>query len=1525
MAGQDKSSDSFLIVGIGASAGGLEAFKTFFRHMNEDSGMAFVLISHLSPNHESLLSELLAKETQMNVMQVRDRTSIEPNRVYVIPPDADLTIDNGSLHLGEPVEARGHRSPIDVFFRSLAEDRRENAVCIVLSGTGSDGTAGLKAIKENGGLAIAQDSKTASYDNMPRSAVLTGLVDYVLPVEEIPAKLVEYARHRDGLRVNRGEKSFFVETSEHLEKICSLLRRRLGHDFSGYKKNTLIRRIQRRIQITQVNSVSAYVKYLKSSEEEVDLLFKDLLIGVTHFFRNSESFVVLKHKVIAPLVKDRKSSGRPIRVWVAGCSSGEEVYSLAILIAEEMERQEVNSQVCIFASDIDGQALEKARQSRYPASIAEQISPERLERYFIKQDGFYQVTKRLREMCVFSQHSLISDPPFSRLDLISCRNLLIYLDSELQKRVLPLFHYALDPGGHLLLGSSESLAGNGDLFREVDKQHRIFQQKQTMIPPQLDFPLIDRSNYRHTKHSERQSYADHQQKLDQTIERVLLQEHTPACVIVNEQNEVIYFYGRTGKYLEAPSGPPNNHLFSLARRGLRIELRTAIQAAIKTRKTVVREAISVESDRQIQLVNLIVRPLIEIDDNDSLLMVIFQDLSSVNSYEISNRESEGDTKAVQQLEDELRTVKEHLRSTIEELETSNEELKSANEELLSMNEELQSSNEELQTSKEETHSINEELETVNAELRSKIEELDAAKNDTQNLFESTRIATIFLDLSLRIKKFTPTATRVFNFIEADIGRPITDISLALEGVDIVTDVRNVMESLIPIEREIRLEGENIYYKVRVLPYRTVENVIDGAVITFVDNTNLQLARDRAEQAAQRQRAISEFGLYALQSVNADDTCDRAIQILCKTLKGDFCSLFMCQPDGSICQASTDSLLLKSGSGWKSDNIGTLAVGAVNSHLGYTLSVKQPVIVEDLARETRFTRSDLLKELQITSGISAIVYGSDGAYGVLTTHTIEARQFTPEDVSFIQAIANGLGAALQREKTTKALSKNRERLDLALNTGKMGVWELDLETGLSTWNQNEYELFGLNDSDIDEPSEDLFYSYVHPDDVLRVRQELKTAIDSKTEFNSEFRINRVDGELRWLAAHGKVICDFDGNPDRIIGINYDITDRKQNEEALRSADRHKDEFLATLGHELRNPLNAIINSIELISYSESADDYKQLCKIAKKQSKHLTHLVDDLLDASRITYGKIRLNCQIIDLTLLLQELLADCEPSLQAKDLILNRNLPPSVATDGDSNRLTQAFSNILHNAIKFSYPNGRITVSMRLESDRAIVEIADTGIGIEAEALSRIFTPFSQENRSLASTEGLGLGLPLAKAIIELHNGSIRVNSGGSDRGTEFIIELPLAKNEDLAAISTAEESIESITIQRASQTLSDRRRILIIEDDADSAYLLQLFLKDRGYQVEIAFNGIDGIELARQFSPDIILSDISLTEAMDGYTLARTIGNDPQLNSICLIAMSGYGQKEDKKRAEAAGFEAHLTKPLDLELVQREIVQRI
>ncbi|EDX85138.1 PAS fold family [Synechococcus sp. PCC 7335] len=1540
--------DSFLTVGIGASAGGLEAFRAFFQRMDENSGMAFVLISHLAPDHDSLLSELLAKETQMPVLQITEEVRLQPNKVYVIPPNATLTVDNGILRLSTPTQARGHRAPIDIFFRSLAEDQRENAVCVILSGTGSDGTIGMKSIKEFGGLAIAQDSESAKYDSMPRNAVLTGLVDYVLPVKDIPDKLIEYARHREGLRANLGEDGMLPEAADYLNQICSLVRRRIGHDFSNYKQGTLIRRIQRRIQITQTVSVEAYVAYLKSDNEEIDLLFKDLLIGVTYFFRDPEAFEVLQQTAITTLVQDcadRKS----IRVWVAGCSSGEEVYSIAILLAEEMERQRTQLQVQIFATDIDEQALEKARHARYPESIAEQITPERLERFFLKQDGLYQVAKPLREMCIFSQHSLISDPPFSRLDLISCRNLLIYFDSTLQKRLMPLFHYALRESGYLFLGGSENLSTYySELFRIANKSHRLFQRRTAIAPPQIDFPLVDLSSYRQLPAPRTQTTASRHSRFTKSIEQVLLQDYTPACVIINEQNEIVYFFGRTGKYLEPAQGVPSNNLFDVARLGLRTGLRSAIQTARDLQRKVVREQVSIESENQIITLNLIIRPVKESFEESAeasrLLLVIFQDVGKPTTYETaraSDRQPKAEAPIIKQLEDELRVTKEDLRQTVEGIETSNEELKSANEELLSMNEELQSSNEELQTSKEEMQSINEELETVNTELRNKVEELDTANSDIQNLFESTRIATVFLDERLRIKRFTPAAVDLFNLIGTDVGRPVTDISLSLEGVSIATDVREVLRSLIPIEREVYDRGKGIYYKMRIMPYRTLENVINGTVLTFIDVTGLHQARNRAERWAQRQSVIAELGTYALQDHSAASVCDRATEIVCQTLESDTCGLFAYQSE------SPEILALKSGSGWPLYSQEQVTISVTDSHLGYTLSVQQPVTVEDFSQENRFSYSPLLRKLNLVSGISAILYGpADEIYGVLASYRASRNPFTPEDVSFLQALANALAATLQREATTSALEKSRERLDLATTAGNIGIWEIDIVTGGSAWNDIEYGLLGLKPNEANDPSLELYYHQIYSEDIPLVQQKVAAAIEQKTEFDTEFRISCEGSPLRWLAAKARVICDTQGNAIKMIGVNYDITERKQNEEALKEADRRKDDFLAALGHELRNPLNALSGSIELISTQISTqmkaslleeqtrkERMQRMLAISTRQLNQLTRLVNDLLDASRIAYKKIQLHQEPLDLSQLLRDVVTDAQNAAAQKEISFNTTLyESSVWINGDSVRLLQAFSNVLLNAIKFSHPGSTVKISTTLNTEFATVRITDAGIGMSKEAFSRIFVAFSQENRSLSRSGGLGLGLPLAKGIIELHEGQIEVDSPGIDQGTVVTITLPRLKTEiaEPALPSKPESSATSATKLTEGQSqhpsiAEKSKRVLVIEDCEDSAVLLQMYLNNAGFIVDLADNGKQGIALARQLKPDVVISDIGLTAEMDGYAVAQTLRSESIFRDTFLIAISGYGQLDDKARATAAGFDEHLTKPVNLQKIRAIIMQRI
>ena len=843
-----SDTDEFVVVALGASAGGLEALEQFFRHMPADAGISFVVVQHLAPDHTTALPDLLARCTEMPVEQARDQTRVVPNRVYIIPPNATLTISKSVLQVNAPIEARGHRTPIDSLFRSLAEDCGENAVCIMLSGTGTDGTIGLKAIKEYGGMAMAQTLESAKYDSIIRSAISTGLVDHVLPVEQMPAKLLEYAEHVSS--TNGNANAIRDQIGSHIGKIHGLLRRRVGHDFSQYKVNTIARRVARRMKTLQIETVEKYVGILEEQPEEADRLFKDLLIGVTHFFRDPKAFETLAREVI-PKLFEGKTTEDQVRACIVGCATGEEAYSIAILLAEQASTLEAPPTVKIFATDIDERGLEMARKGRYPDSIAEHVSPERLERFFNAQENAYQVKRELRELCIFTNHSFIKDPPLARQDLISCRNVMIYLSSDLQQKIVPLFHYSLRTGGYLFLGPSESVSSHRDLFRTVDKQHRIFQRKETVLRPVVNFPLSETGR---PKRQGANQFQTEEQSLSKQLEHIIVQRYRPACVAVREDGEAVYFSGGVARYLEQPAGIPSTNAITMAREGLRIPLRTALHKAMTTRERVVQRQVSLQTEAGAPTyIDLTIEPIPEFQAAN-LYMIVFEDVLALKESQHPAEQS-FDPKAeetIRHLEAELRVAQESSQAVLEELESSNEELKSANEE-------YQSTNEELETSKEEVQSFNEELETVNAELNRRVAELDNANSDLQNLNASTQIATIFLDAQLHIKSFTPAAAGVFRLITGDIGRPITDLAAQFADESLVHDIGEVLRTLTPREWDIE-EVRGKHYLMRVLPYRTVHNVIDGVVVTFTDITSLKQAQQTAEEAkriAEEAKLIAE--------------------------------------------------------------------------------------------------------------------------------------------------------------------------------------------------------------------------------------------------------------------------------------------------------------------------------------------------------------------------------------------------------------------------------------------------------------------------------------------------------------------------------------------------------------------------------------------------------------------------------------------------------------------------------------------
>jgi two-component system CheB/CheR fusion protein len=858
-----------LIVGIGASAGGLNAFKSFFQNMPPDSGMSFVLVQHLDPTHESMLAELLSRQTRMPVSEAVDDAPIERDHIYIIPPDATLTIKASRLRVVKPAPPREHRHPIDTFFTSLAEDQGDCAVCIVLSGTGSDGTIGLRAIKEHGGLTMAQgefgpDDPTAM-SGMPHSAVATGLVDHVLPVEKIPAALIEYMQHLTDVAPLKDSDGTRIDASDHMPSIIAQVRSGTGHDFSQYKINTLIRRVQRRMQVLRIDEMSAFIERLKKDPEQVELMFREFLISVTNFFRDPEAFDALLATALPELLS-RTAPDDPIRIWVPGCATGEEAYSLAILVKEAITAQGIVCRVQIFGTDIDEAAVAIARSGRYRKAMVG-MSPERIERWFAIDGEDFCPIREIREMCVFSTHSVVKDPPFSKLDLISCRNLMIYLEPNLQDRVVRTFHYALRPGGVLYLGSSEGVTRAAKLFSVIDKKHRIFQRLETANPP---FPALAASSppVQGSQRAPAIATAPRAQEgIDSGVLRIL-KKLSPAFVVIDRNYDILTFSsGEIGRYLAPSPGSASLNLFDI----LNISIRSAARNALRQMTApdgagIAIETAVIELGARSLRIEVLAEPLPEGGADVGLAVVAFRELGEYAS--VPPQEGEGPAIPrfhLSELELELQAVKSRLQATIDDLEASNEELKSTNEEFQSVNEELQSTNEELETAKEETQSINEELHTINAEMQSKNEILTALNSDLKNIFLSTEIATIFLDSKLRIKNFTPGMTQIFHLRDGDRGRPITEIVTKLRDTDLQKDAKNVLRTLATVEREVRIDDNNATFIMRIRPYRTVDNVIDGVVITFVDFTAHRLH----EESKSRLSAIVDSSQDAIISHDLD--------------------------------------------------------------------------------------------------------------------------------------------------------------------------------------------------------------------------------------------------------------------------------------------------------------------------------------------------------------------------------------------------------------------------------------------------------------------------------------------------------------------------------------------------------------------------------------------------------------------------------------------------------------------------------
>ncbi|MCB0196842.1 MAG: PAS domain-containing protein [Anaerolineae bacterium] len=1111
-------SPTFPIVGIGASAGGLEAFEQFFTHMPPDSGIAFVLIQHLDPTRKSMLVELIQRYTRMPVRQAKDKLPIEPNCVYVIPPNYDMKLQKHTLRLLKPTAPRGARLTIDFFLRSLASEQKDRAIGIVLSGTGTDGTLGIQTIKGAGGMAMVQLPETARYDGMPSSAIATDLVDFILPPEQMPIYLINFLNQALP-NLGRPNESRHVEVDDALRHIFVLLQAHTGYDFSMYKEDTLRRRIERRVVVNQFSKVTDYLDYLQQNPLEVEMLFKELLIGVTNFFRDPEAFEILEHQIIPELLPNPLPK-EPVRIWIPGCSSGEEAYSIAILMYERMEHLAQRTKVQIFATDIDPDAVERTRAGLYPDSIEADVSPERLARFFRKEGHRYRIQKSIREMMIISTQNIIQDPPFSRLDLISCRNLLIYFRPLLQKKIIPLFYYALQPDRFLFLGSSESLEEYANLFSIVNKRWKIFQTKPGQNFTQT-IPDFSRSRTINNL-PKKETPSPTPPKPRDVVEKTLLEDYTPACVLTDELGTIQYIHGRTGTVLEPPSGKVQWNITRLARPGLQIPLTTAIRRAQKEKQTVTYERVKVENDQKELLIRLTVKPILEPKTMAGMLLIIFQrgDSSLLDHLtESKNPLSANSDHFVSDLEYELKSTQEYLHTTVEELESSNEALTAANEELQSSNEELQSTNEELHTAKEELQSVNEELLTVNTELENKIEELTAVNNDMNNLFVDIGVGAIVVDMDLTLRRFTPAATHVAKLIQSDIGRPLSHIVFNLPKVDCAQAAAQVLETLTIQEQEVRHKNGR-WYKMRVRPYRTDKNAIDGVTFTFSDITNFKQTQQElinhrhqlqkeitAHQHAQESLLESQLWLKTAQAAAHIGTWERNL------ITGQIKLSDECMPIYGVNQSvyQTEDFFIQ---------ITTENTPAMKAAFHQALGEDGNYAIEHLIQ-----RQDNGEMRWVQSQGKVIVDSLNNPLKIIGI---------TQDIT-------------QRKMEELALQESEAFITAITTTVPDIIYVYDVQQNCNVYFNKQFtEILGYTDKEITSFNNLFVEMLIHPEDVHATRKHLEriAADQANNVYQNIYRTKHANGTWRWLFSRDTPFKrDAAGKVVQIIGTARDISKHK----------------------------------------------------------------------------------------------------------------------------------------------------------------------------------------------------------------------------------------------------------------------------------------------------------------------------------------------------------------------------------------------
>ena len=1498
------------VVGIGASAGGLAALKALFADTPGYTGMAFVVVVHLSPEHPSQLAELLQPHTKMPVRQVTETTRIDPNEVYLIPPNANLEAVDTHLRLTPLESARSQRAPIDHFFETMARTHDGNSAAVILTGTGSDGSLGLQCVKEAGGFTIVQDPVEAEFDGMPQSAISTGWVDLIAPLRTISDSLVAFSSAKPALKIPAPREEIEDETREVLQQALRAVHTATGRDFTQYRTSTILRRIMRRMQFHRLEDPALYLEMLNSQPEEARALAEDLLITVSSFFRDPTVFRALEEKVL-PEIFEHKEEGDEIRVWSAGCATGEEAYSLAILLLEEADRRELTVPIQIFGSDLHPRALQKAREGYYSGELESAVGSERLRRYFKQEAGGYRIRPELRERVVFSAHNLLGDPPFSQIDLISCRNVLIYLERHLQERVIELFHYALKPEGFLMLGLSEAVEAT-ELFRSIDGPSRIFRKRNVPGPePRLPvFPLTPRHFHGRTRPGTQNDVVPYSRIYDRSME-----DYAPASVLVSPDDNVVHFSNKKSSCLVQPRGAPTTSLFKLARSDLWGDLHTTVATARQTNRACRSNPAHLRVGEKDIEVTLDVRPA-PLPEHEGFLLVVFEEKvltvepvpASGSADEARPDDSvaaESDARQLQGLRAEQVRSRARLRTALDEYETSREELRASNEELQSTNEELRSTLEELETSREELQSMNEELQTVNQENRHKVEELAQLSGDLQNLLTSTDIATLFIDRDFHILRFTPQVAELFNVRLIDRGRPLSHITHRLGYDELLCDAARVLDRLVPVEREI-LDQRGQTYLTRVLPYRGTDDRIEGVVITFVDITR----RSRAEEALRENEVRLAAELESMQQLHA--LVGRLLltthlsEALNEVLKGTMEITSAEMGDVQIIDPRNGETQIAAHAGFGDEATHLLETDDSPAR-SRAMASGTRVVVSDVREDPSFRSLIPVAEVAGYTGLQCtpLISRSGEVLGTLSTHYSEPYHPSPGDLRrldlYTRLAVDYIERARAEEQLRQSEAKFRATFEISHasairgNTATGEILEVN-GTFTAMLGYSRDELLGKSILDI-----------THPLDRERAENTIRSLASGRISSSQrEKRLVRKDGSTLW----GFVALNIVPGEQRsfFMAMILDVTRRHEVESSLEEQAKRKDEYIAMLGHELRNPLAAIQNATDLMGIS--MDGEPRLVRahgVLQRQTTHMTRLVDGLLEIARIERGKVDLQRSTLDLTDVVRAVVQDHEPQITKLGLQLHCELPnETLWVRGDRTRVEQIIANILTNAVKFTDSPGEIAVLLRIETagelnSSALISVRDTGIGIPTERLGRIFEAFHQEEQSLSrSAGGLGLGLALAKELVQLHDGDIRALSAGEGCGTEIQIRFPL----ELAP--EAEERAERISDVPS-------LRVLVVEDNPDTGETLRELLLGRGHLVRLVHSGINALEALRTEGANVVLCDIGLP-GMTGYELARVIRADSDLSGVVLIACTGYGQQDARTQALEAGFDSHLTKPIRL-----------